>query len=130
MGRGIFYERDMDTVSCQQSEGQVDRQKVTHRLRNDREQEKSEGQSKVSIRLERGDKDRPQGRGKQGHIILRGRGTEKHYRQINVITVCVCALRARISGRKSISTTNLVHSGNRSECTLHIYSIDRPLLTA
>lgn len=40
---------------------------------------------------------------------------ERHYRQIIVISACVCALRVRINGRKSICTTNLVHSGNRTD---------------
>lgn len=127
---GSFYERDMATVSSQQSAGRVDRQKATHRLRNDRKQGKAKEKAKCqSDEKEETKIDHREGENR-GTLSSEGGGTEKHYRQINVISVCVCALRARISGRKSISTTNLVHSGNRTECTLHIYSINRPLLIA
>jgi len=43
---GGFYERDKATVSSQQRVRQTDRQKATHRLRNDRKQGRK---SKVSI---------------------------------------------------------------------------------
>lgn len=125
-----FYERDMATVSSQRTARRVDRQKATHHLRKDRKQGRK---SKVSIRSEWVDTDRPQTEGKPGHIILREWGRrerERHYRQIILISTCVCALRARFSGRKSICTTNSVHSGNRTKCTLHIYSIDRALVIA
>lgn len=69
------------------------------------------------------------GKGQTGsYYPQREREREKHYRQIILISACVCALRARFSGIKSISTTNLEHSSNRGECTLHIYSIDGALV--
>lgn len=86
--------------------------------------EKSKRKSKVSSQVR--NNRRPQRRGKQGHI----EGGGKHYRQIIVISACVCAPRARFTGRKSICTTNSVQSGNTTECTLHIYSISRALLIA
>lgn len=41
-----------------------------------------------------------------------GRGRrerEKHYKQIILISACVCALRVSFSDRRSIFTTNLLH---------------------
>ena len=69
------------------------------------------------------------GKGQTGsYYPQREREREKRYRQIILISACVCDQRAKFSGIKSISTTNLAHSGNKSECTLHIYSIDGALV--
>lgn len=37
------------------------------------------------------------------------REREKHYKQIILISACVCALRVSFSDRRSIFTTNLLH---------------------
>lgn len=66
---GNFYERDMATVSSQQSTGQA-----THRLRNDSKQGKAKEKAKCqSDKKEETKIDHREGESR-GHIILRGRG--------------------------------------------------------